>query len=170
MAENQSPGGQSRYNQFSLDFSSKPEITQSDPVSVRCTQCGKRTSVPRWFEKEGLELHFCDDRCQRRWREDHRSDVQLKGRPTYRGGNWSTVARTIRERDGYRCRTCGTSEESLGRQLDVHHVVPFRAFESAERANHPDNLVSVCPSCHKRTEDEGHENLPLFGKGEAPWR
>jgi hypothetical protein len=28
----------------------------------------------------------------------------------------------------------------------------------------------VCPSCHKKMEEEGHHHLPLFGKGEAPWR
>ena len=170
MAGNQTPGGQPPQEQISFAFGSDPKTTQSEPVRVRCSHCGKKTTIPRWFEREGLELHFCDDRCKRRWREDHRVEVRLKGRPDYRGGNWDTVAREIRERDGYKCRTCGVSEEKLGRQLDVHHVVPFRAFESSERANQPDNLISLCPSCHKQTEEEGHDRLPLFGKGEAPWR
>lgn len=170
MAVPQDPGEHPRHPQFSLDFASRPETTQSDPVTVRCTHCGKRTAVPRWLEQEGLSLHFCNDRCRRRWRDDHGADVRLKGRPDYRGGNWNAVAKRIRERDGFRCCDCGVTEESLGRQLDVHHVVPFRAFESAERANRPDNLITLCPSCHKRREVEGHDDLPLFGKGEAPWR
>ncbi len=169
MATKQSPG-RPLHRQFSLDFASKSEITQSEPANVKCTHCGKKTTVPRWFEAKGVELHFCGDRCRRLWRNDHRSDVRLKRRPGYRGGNWPTVARNIRDRDGYRCRSCGVSEETLGRQLDVHHVVPFRSFDSAIRANAADNLISVCPSCHKKMEEEGYENLPLFGKGEAPWR
>lgn len=170
MADKKCSGGQPLHTQVSFDFGSRPEITRSDPVSVKCSHCGKRTTVPRWFELEGLELHFCGDRCRRLWQQDHKADVRLKGRREFRGGNWQTIARQIRERDGYRCQSCGVSEESLGRQLDVHHVVPFRAFDSPERANRPDNLTSLCPSCHKKVEDEGHDDLPLFGKGEAPWR
>ena len=170
MAAKQDPGGLARHDQFTLAFTSKPETTQSEPVRVRCTHCGRKTPVPRWFKKEGLELHFCGDRCRRLWRDDHRSDVRLKGRPDFRGGNWGSVARKIRARDAFMCRSCGVTEEDLGRQLDVHHVVPFRAFSSPDRANRSDNLISVCSSCHKKMEDEGHDNLPLFGKGEAPWR
>jgi 5-methylcytosine-specific restriction endonuclease McrA len=170
LADQRRPGGHPFHQQVSLEFGSRPEITQSEPVTVKCTHCGKRTTVPRWFEKEGLELHFCGDRCRGLWRDDHRSEVKLKGNRDYRGGNWQTIARSIRERDAYRCRSCGISEETLGRQLDVHHVVPFRAFGSPDRANQPDNLISVCPSCHKKQEGEGHDDLPLFGKGEAPWR
>ena len=170
MATKQSPGGHPLQRQCSLDFGSQPEITQSEPVSVRCTHCGKKTTVPRWFAAKGVALHFCGDRCRRLWRNDHRSDVRLKRRPGYRGGNWQSVARSIRDRDGYRCRSCGVSEETLGRELDVHHVVPFRSFDSAVRANGADNLISVCSSCHKKMEEKGYESLPLFGKGEAPWR
>ena len=162
--------GEPLHNQATFDFGSRPETTQSDSVRVTCTHCGKRTSVPRWFEKEGLQLYFCSDRCRRGWRDDHRVEVNVKPRRECRGGNWGTVAKQIRERDGFRCRSCDVTEETLGRQLDVHHVVPFRAFDSVDRANHPDNLISLCPSCHKKSEEAGHEDLPLFGKGEAPWR
>ncbi len=170
MATRKTAGEQSLRNQFSFAFCSSPETTQSEPVRIRCSHCCKKMSIPRWFEKEGLELHFCDDRCKRRWRDDHRAEVRLKGRPEHRGGDWDRIARGIRERDGFRCRSCGVSEESLERQLDVHHVVPFRAFKSADRANNPDNLISLCQSCHKQAEQKGRENMPLFGKGEAPWR
>jgi 5-methylcytosine-specific restriction endonuclease McrA len=170
LATDNDPGRHPRSDQFVFSFSAKPETTQSDSIQVRCTQCGRKTPVPRWFEKEGLELHFCNDKCKASWQNDHKSEVRLKGRPEYRGGNWQTVSRRIRERDSFRCRSCGVSEEALGRQMDVHHVVPFRAFSSTDRANREDNLISVCPSCHKKKEEEGHNNLPLFGKGEAPWR
>lgn len=170
MADATSPGGHSTHNQVSFEFGKQPEITQSEPVTVRCTHCRKCTTVPRWFEKEGLELHFCSESCRKLWREDHHVDVSLRGRREHRGGNWETIARQVREREGYRCRDCGISEESLGRQLDVHHVVPYRAFKSPERANREDNLIAVCPSCHKKQEMDGHEDLPLFGKGERPWR
>jgi DEAD/DEAH box helicase domain-containing protein len=34
----------------------------------------------------------------------------------------------------------------------VHHIVPFRTFESHAQANHLDNLVTLCPRCHMRVE------------------
>ncbi len=38
----------------------------------------------------------------------------------------------MRQRDGYRCQGCGTIEMA-GRQHDVHHKIPFRAFVADER-------------------------------------
>lgn len=86
----------------------------------------------------------------------------LRGRPEYRGGNWKVQAARARERDGFRCRDCGVTEASLGRQLDVHHTTPVRLFASTVAANRLDNLVSVCASCHKRLEAKLRNELPLF--------
>jgi DEAD/DEAH box helicase domain-containing protein len=47
----------------------------------------------------------------------------------------------------------------------VHHVVPFRLFPSADQANRLSNLTSLCPSCHKSLEVDGHSRYPLFGNG-----
>jgi predicted HNH restriction endonuclease len=57
---------------------------------------------------------------------------------------------------------CGITEEEHGRQLDVHHKVPFRLFDSPIEANRLSNLISVCPSCHKKLEDSGRADMPLF--------
>jgi len=92
----------------------------------------------------------------------------LKGHPKYRGGNWEVQAARARARDGYRCRICGATEEALGRQLDVHHLVPVRLFASAAEANRLDNLIAVCRSCHRRLEAEGHVDLPLFNGVKYP--
>jgi DEAD/DEAH box helicase domain-containing protein len=34
----------------------------------------------------------------------------------------------------------------------VHHKIPFRAFSSPEQANQLQNLVTLCPACHRRAE------------------
>jgi DEAD/DEAH box helicase domain-containing protein len=34
----------------------------------------------------------------------------------------------------------------------VHHKIPFRQFLSANEANRMDNLVTLCPSCHRKAE------------------
>ena len=78
------------------------------------------------------------------------------------GPNWETQRRKARRRDGFHCQMCGVSEDELGRELDVHHKRPFREFEydptdptRADRyllANALDNLISLCPTCHRRVE------------------
>jgi DEAD/DEAH box helicase domain-containing protein len=70
----------------------------------------------------------------------------------------------VRARDGYRCQNCGTPEMN-GRQHDIHHKVPFRAFVAHEHlreglpaelawqvANRLPNLVTLCTSCHRLAE------------------
>jgi DEAD/DEAH box helicase domain-containing protein len=66
------------------------------------------------------------------------------------GANWKAQKEAARERDEYTCQNCGVVED--GRAHDVHHKVPFRAFPGFEEANRLENLASLCPSCHRRTE------------------
>jgi len=51
----------------------------------------------------------------------------------------------IRERDGRRCQLCTLSEEE-NRKLDIHHI-NYLKFDLD-----PTNLISLCHSCHGKTE------------------
>ena len=76
--------------------------------------------------------------------------------PNDYGPDWNWLRDSIRKRDGCRCQVCGRPETE--RQHDVHHRVPFRSFKGEsgrillERANHPNNLVTLCTECHKKAE------------------
>ncbi len=72
------------------------------------------------------------------------------------GKGWSKLCAAILERDGQKCRNCGVSGD-----LEVHHIVPFRRFEDAFEANNPDNLVSLCPRCHRLAEQRVHMQTGL---------
>ncbi len=74
------------------------------------------------------------------------------------GPDWEAQRRRVRERDRYRCRHCGRPE-AAGREHDVHHLQPFRTFdyrpgqnENYRAANVLDNLITLCPDCHRRLE------------------
>ena len=71
--------------------------------------------------------------------------------PNDYGPGWNRLREAVRQRDGNRCQVCGTVE-SGNRQHDVHHKVPFRQFLSAVEANRMDNLITLCPSCHRKAE------------------
>lgn len=70
--------------------------------------------------------------------------------PNDYGPNWPSRRDEARARDQYRCQSCGTPE--TGRAHDVHHKIPFRTFASYHEANQLHNLVTLCPSCHRRAE------------------
>jgi DEAD/DEAH box helicase domain-containing protein len=74
------------------------------------------------------------------------------------GPNWSIQRDAARARDGYHCVHCGAPERE-GRQHDVHHITPFRAFgyvrgvnDLYKLANQLENLITLCPACHRRVE------------------
>jgi len=66
---------------------------------------------------------------------------------------WDAVRRTVLNRDDYACRFCGVGDkqhrETKGQGLHAHHVIP----ERDGGADHPDNLITVCGSCHRTLED-----------------
>ena len=88
--------------------------------------------------------------------------------PNDYGPNWQAQRQKALARDGYRCRTCGATA-ALGQGLHVHHVRPFREYGYVPgrnrhylQANHVDNLVTLCPSCHRRAE-EGQRTRSALG-------
>jgi len=79
-----------------------------------------------------------------------------------RGASWPAQRQLARERDGFACRLCGAPEPP-GRQHDVHHIRPYRAFaggrppagrgaQAPDGANDLDNLITLCQSCHRAAE------------------
>lgn len=95
--------------------------------------------------------------------------------PNDYGPQWTATRNAARQRDGYRCQGCGTVEMA-GRQHDVHHKIPFRAFvaDAHRRENLPpelawqvanrlDNLVTLCQSCHHRAESSVRTRSGLGG-------
>lgn len=89
--------------------------------------------------------------------------------PTDYGPDWQEQRAKTRARDGYRCAECGTAETS-GRQHDVHHRVPFRAFGYTAGfnrndlvANRLENLVLLCRRCHQRLELEVRARTGMDG-------
>lgn len=77
------------------------------------------------------------------------------------GPDWPRIRLAVRTRDGFRCQVCGTPES--GREHDVHHKTPFRAFSSPAEANRMENLVTLCPSCHRKAEQNVRIHSGLGG-------
>ncbi len=98
--------------------------------------------------------------------------------PNDYGPDWQKTRELVRARDKFTCQVCGVLESS--HQHDVHHKTPFRSFFRQEinvdlsnnsrerdnilaRANQLDNLVTLCPACHKKTEENVRMRSGLSG-------
>ncbi len=128
-------------------------------LDLQCETCN--APVKRYPSNVGEHGVFCSDKCRGDWiaetyvGEDH---------PHWKGGtigsygsSWTRVRRRALERDDYTCQHCGATAEELGRNPDVHHIVPVRAFvetpvTTVEDAHYLENLISLCGSCHRKAE------------------
>ncbi len=81
--------------------------------------------------------------------------------PNDYGPDWPRIRLAVRTRDGFRCQVCGAPEN--GREHDVHHKIPFRTFTSWAEANRMDNLVTLCPTCHHKAEQNVRIRSGLAG-------
>lgn len=91
--------------------------------------------------------------------------------PNDYGPSWPGQRDLARARDAYACVRCGKPEPPE-RQHDVHHKRPFRLFgyfrgenDNDIAANALDNLVTVCPDCHRIIETAESERTALEALG-----
>lgn len=119
-------------------------VSRSKIAPCDCMFCGKtfrpRTNDPR---------KFCGNKCQAEWQYYNITVPNiLSGKVS--GG----IKRFLEERDGRKCSCCNLSEwngEPI--PLDVEHK------DGDPRNNMPDNLVFLCPNCHRQTPTWGNSKL-----------
>lgn len=140
-------------------------------ITFSCDVC--ETEVERYPNQMYGEASFCGRSCFEEWLSD---TFTGEGHPNWRGGGngsygkgWNDIRKAALERDGYSCVICGTDADDLGRNPDVHHLVPVRLFVESPiltitDAHTLDNVVTLCPSCHRRAEF-GH-----ISRAELRWR
>ena len=77
---------------------------------------------------------------------------------------WQVLRHAILERDGYKCRACGTRRA----RLEIDHIKPVRSHPQG--AFDPENLQALCPSCHtKKTRIECGHPAPIQSPERDAW-
>ena len=120
---------------------------------LKCLYCGKQFwAIPSRI-KSGRK--FCSSKCFGFYYVDTTSKrVKGKNNPMWRGGTsklpypfkWTeTLKESIRQRDNYKCQLCGCPQEENITKLHIHHI------DYNKNNLDPDNLVSLCQSCHSKT-------------------
>lgn len=154
----------------SLDGPANPRYSGGKTELV-CEVCD--ATFERYPSNVTGDVSLCSDDCRAEWLSEAFTGP---GHPNWRGGptgpygpGWNEVRERALERDGYACVLCGTDADCPDRNPDVHHVVPVRAFVESPvlieaDAHTLDNLVSLCPSCHRRAE------FGSVSRAELRWR
>ena len=124
-----------------------------------CAVCGE--TFERYPSDAAGEVAVCSESCRCKWLSEAFTG---DGHPNWRGGGneaygtgWAATRRAALERDDYAYVRCGTDTDDLGRNPDVHHIVPVRLFVEADgqdrtNAHDLDNVVTLCPACHRRAD------------------
>ena len=81
------------------------------------------------------------------------------------GTNWEKQKVLAKRRDNFTCQVCGKNSSNVN--LHVHHKTPIRLFQEVEFANHLENLVTLCPECHRFAENRVRIRSGLSGFGYA---
>lgn len=99
------------------------------------------------------------DAQSRIWTEERREEARKRAsgenNANWKGGRTGELRKkktnapaktviAVRERDKNECQMCGMTKKENGRNMDVHHIVPY--LDS--RNNDMENLISLCRSCH----------------------
>lgn len=120
------------------------DLTQDDIAEeVGCSV----PTVCRWMAQYGIQPGAVSGSDHPDWNG---------GKTPYGKGFTAKKKSEVRSRDGHQCQSCsmGQSEhlEQYDRKLHVHHIMPRRLFEDAEKANAKENLVTLCIQCHHEWE------------------
>jgi hypothetical protein len=131
---------------------------------VACAHCGQPLAIEEWKIKKQPRF-FCGQKCYRQKTKQEFIEAHPEGKkPSEKidyGPNWYKQRQAAVRRDNKRCRRCGVVRSANGRDLDVHHIVPFREFRyirglnnNDQVANALDNLITLCRECHQICEGD----------------
>lgn len=129
-------------------------------IEVICEVCGSVFRRRRSALEKG-NATLCSRECHSEWLSE---SFTGEGHPNWKGGGneaygkgWRRAKLAVLDRDDHTCVICGTTSEELGRNPDVHHIVPVRSFLDTPIADKTDahvprNLITLCIRCHRRAD------------------
>lgn len=111
-----------------------------------CQMCGTTFEVHQYRAEQA---RFCSIACKAKWQSEHMAG---ENHPNWQGGlslepygaDFSAALKqAVRQRDNFTCQLCGKPEN--GECHPVHHI------DYDKKNNTPGNLITLCRSCHSKT-------------------
>lgn len=133
------------------------------PVSQCCKRCGV---VYRPTSSGGRPSVYCGEECRRAVQQQHKRAARLRRKAATRAVTVETVDPIkVFERDGWRCRLCGSKAPKAKRGTyeadapELDHIIPLsRGGEHSYR-----NTQCACRRCNLEKSDRPLGQLLLIG-------
>jgi len=145
---------QERTTAMFCSWECRDESYRVEPVTLPCDACG--VEIKRYPSRiERHDSFYCSVEC--------RSDAHsAMNHPQWRGNTdltnlfrrglspgWDATRSALREERDRTCKMCGAPEPSDTEwHHELHHIIPIMAGGT----HHPDNLMFLCPACHRTAE------------------
>lgn len=125
---------------------------------IKISMLGRKSSQAT-IEKmrKSMNKAMSEGRLRTLFKKGHTPWNYIDGRsyyysPTRYGNYWEKIRILIWRRDKYECQNCGMNMDECYRKfkctLHVHHIIPLlTSFD-----NSLNNLITLCPSCHKKED------------------
>lgn len=130
------------------------------PITMVCDNCGRSFDRVPHKAKRPTTNTYCSVKCRSAHRalmlKGENSPSWVGGPKTYRGRGWRAARLIVVDAQNECCADCG---RHVGRSLPVHHIRPFRDFETVEAANDRSNLIGLCQPCHMKWEQRPPEQI-----------
>jgi 5-methylcytosine-specific restriction endonuclease McrA len=138
---------------------------QSSKKKGEDVECANPNCDKKFYQKASRkDRKYCSKECAdadpARWkrmgdtrRERYGRDWEWTGWNEKRTDRniWDPIAAAVRKRDGYKCQACGVKWHRNEKKFPVHHILPRKKGGPDE----PWNLMTLCPSCHRKTDAQG---------------
>lgn len=123
---------------YKIDFKGKNNPNYKGVKPITCIDCGK--------ELNGRNKRLRCARCNYDYYTGPNHHMWMPNKTRLYPVSWtSTYKWQIRHRDEYKCQVCGVPQSECKTHLPVHHI-------DYDKSNiKPDNLVTLCNSCHAKT-------------------
>jgi len=152
------------YSQWMSENQHGENHHQYDRVTLECEECGSPFNViPAVAEYRRNCSQECRTKQMKREYSGENHPQYQGGHVEWRGPNWIDQREKALERDDYQCRRCGRDSDDIGRNPHVHHRLKIRFFKERydepewyELGNDLENLITLCPTCHRT-----FENMPV---------
>jgi len=125
-----------------------------------CINCSNEFEKEKWRSESKTHTNqYCSVFCRSEYKKNNLSGENAKdfvgGQQTYRGKNFNKIRLEVIDMQNGHCIYCNAQ---IGKSLHVHHIKPFRYFDSPEKANCLSNLIGLCNHCHMKVEHQTRIN------------
>lgn len=107
-------------------------------------------AITRYEPRKAIPSPYADERTHRPWDAEVEGTLEMRIDILPRDPAYTAVREDVLTRDGNQCRLCGSTTD-----LEVHHRVARAEWEQDSKGegekglNDPDNLITLCHSCHQ---------------------